>query len=154
MTKRKSKKVKITKHSTYYKWIEGVGANVKIYPCEHEKVDYKALQKLQDKTWKEMKKREEEVEELKQQLSNCLRMVKENNKWHNKRLERYARLYVGYKEKYKGLFTLREAAKKMGITEEDEKEATKDFNFEHETKTLESGKVVNQFLLKKKNTKH
>ena len=148
------KKRKINKNSTYYRWIEGVGANVKIYPCEHEKVNYKALQKLQDKTMKELKKADAEVEELKQQLSNCLRMVKENNKWHSKRLERYAKLYVAYKEKYKGLFTLREAAKKMGITEEDEKEATKDFNFEHETKTLESGKVVNQFLLKKKNTKH
>ena len=53
MTKRKFKKVKITENSTYYKWIEGVGANVKIYPCEHEKVNYKALQKLQDKTMKE-----------------------------------------------------------------------------------------------------
>ena len=145
MTKRKSKKVKITKDSTYYKWIEGVGANVKIYPCEHEKVDYKALQKLQDKTMKELKKADAEVERLQQQLSNCLRMVKENNKWHNKRLERYAKLYVAYKEKYKGLFTLREAAKKMGITEEDEAEATKDFEFKHKTKTLESGKVVNQF---------
>ena len=154
MTKRKSKKVKITENSTYYKWIEGVGGNVKIYPCEHEKVDYKALQKLQDKTMKELKKADAEVERLQQQLSNCLRMVKENNKWHNKRLERYAKLYVAYKEKYKGLFTLREAAKKMGITEEEEKEVSKDFDFKHETKTLESGKVVNQFLLKKKNTKH
>jgi len=154
MKKRKFKKVKITENSTYYKWIEGVGANVKIYPCEHEKVNYKALQKLQDKTMKELKKADAEVEELKQQLSNCLRMVKENNKWHSKRLERYAKLYVAYKEKYKGLFTLREAAKKMGITEEEEKEVSKDFDFKHETKTLESGKVVNQFLLKKKNTKH
>jgi len=100
MTIRKSKKVKITKNSTYYKWIEGVGANVKIYPCEHEKVDYKALQKLQDKTMKELKKADAEVERLQQQLSNCLRMLKDNNKWHNKRLERYAKLYVGYKKKH------------------------------------------------------
>ena len=41
----------------------------------------------------------------------------------------------------------------MGITEE-ETEAAKDFEFKHNTKTLESGKVVNQYLLKKKHTKH
>ena len=103
MTKRKSKKVKITKHSTYYKWIEGVGANVKIYPCEHEKVDYKALQKLQDKTMKELKKTDAEVERLKQQLSNCLRIVEDNNKWHHKRVARYAKEYIKFKKQYNDL---------------------------------------------------
>ena len=148
------KKRKINKNSTYYRWIEGVGANVKIYPCEHEKVDYKALQKLQEKTWEEFKKEEKKVEDLQVKLGECVEQLVLNNKYHEKRLERYAKLYVGYKEKYKGLFTLREAAKKMGITEEDEAEATKDFEFKHKTKTLESGKVVNQYLLKKKHTKH
>ena len=148
------KKRKINKNSTYYRWIEGVGANVKIYPCEHEKVDYKALQKLQENTWEELKKEEKKVEDLQVKLGECVEQLVLNNKYHEERLARYAKLYVGYKEKYKGLFTLREAAKKMGITEEDEAEATKDFEFKHKTKTLESGKVVNQFLLKKKNTKH
>jgi hypothetical protein len=150
----KKRKKKINKNSTYYRWIEDVGANVKIYPCEHEKIDYKALQKLQEKTMEELKKEEKKVEDLQVKLGECVEQLVLNNKYHEERLARYAKLYVGYKEKYKGLFTLREAAKKMGITEEDEAEATKDFEFKHKTKTLESGKVVNQFLLKKKNTKH
>jgi hypothetical protein len=52
------------------------------------------------------------------------------------------------------LFKLRDAAINMGITEEDEKEAAKDFEFKHKTKTLESGKTINQIILKKKHTKH
>ena len=154
MKKRKNRKVKITKNSTYYRWIEDAGANVKIYPCEHEKIDYKAVVALQDKTAEVLKKRDKDVEDLQVKLGECVEQLILNNKYHEKRLERYAKLYVGYKEKYKGLFTLREAAKKMGITEEDEKEVSKDFDFKHETKTLESGKVVNQYFLKKKNTKH
>jgi len=150
----KKRKKKINKNSTYYRWIEDLGANVKIYPCEHEKVDYKALEKLQGKTWEELKKEEKKVEDLQVKLGECVEQLVLNNKYHEERLARYAKLYVGYKEKYKGLFTLREAAKKMGITEEDEAEATKDFEFKHKTKTLESGKVVNQYLLKKKHTKH
>jgi hypothetical protein len=150
----KKRKKKINKNSTYYRWIEDLGANVKIYPCEHEKVDYKALEKLQEKTWEELKKEEKKVEDLQVKLGECVEQLVLNNKYHEERLARYAKLYVGYKEKYKGLFTLREAAKKMGITEEDEAEATKDFEFKHKTKTLESGKVVNQYLLKKKHTKH
>ena len=147
------KKRKINKNSTYYRWIEGVGANVKIYPCEHEKVDYKALQKLQENTWEELKKEEKKVEDLQVKLGECVEQLVLNNKYHEERTARYAKLYVSYKEKYKGLFTLREAAKKMGITEE-ETEAAKDFEFKHNTKILESGKVVNQHLLKKKHTKH
>jgi len=150
----KKRKKKINKNSTYYRWIEDLGANVKIYPCEHEKVDYKALEKLQEKTWEELKKEEKKVEDLQVKLGECVEQLVLNNKYHEERLARYAKLYVGYKEKYKGLFTLREAAKNMGITEEDEAEATKDFEFKHKTKTLESGKVVNQYLLKKKHTKH
>ena len=153
MKKRKNKKIKITKRSRYYQWIDDVRANVKIYPCEHQKINYKALQKLQEKTWEELKKEEKKVEELQIKLGECVEQLILNNKYHEERLARYAKLYVGYKEKYKGLFTLREAAKKMNITEE-EKEAAKDFEFKHKTKTLESGKVVNQYFLKKKNTKH
>ena len=103
MTKRKSKKVKITKHSTYYKWIEGVGANVKIYPCEHEKVDYKSLMRLNKKLEEELKKEENKVERLEQQLSNCLRMLEENNKWHHKRVARYAKEYIKFKKQYNDL---------------------------------------------------
>ena len=150
----KKRKKKINKNSTYYRWIEDVGANVKIYPCEHEKIDYKALQKLQEKTMEELKKEEKKVEDLQVKLGECVEQLVLNNKYHEERLARYAKLYVGYKEKYKGLFTLREAAKKMGITEEDEAEATKDFEFKHKTKTLETGKVINQYFLKKKHTKH
>ena len=152
MTK-KPKKIKITKRSTYYRWIEDAGANVKIYPCEHEKVDYKALQKLQDKTMEELKKRDKDVEDLQVKLGECVEQLVLNNKYHEERTARYAKLYVGYKNKYQSLFTLREAAIKMGVTDE-EVEAQKDFEFKHKTKTLETGKVINQYFLKKKHTKH
>ena len=41
----------------------------------------------------------------------------------------------------------------MGVTDE-EVEAQKDFEFKHKTKTLETGKIINQYFLKKKHTKH
>ena len=152
--KKKPKKIKITKRSTYYRWIEGVNANVKVYPCEHEKPDYKAVLALYEKTEEVLKKRDKDVEDLKVKLGECIEQLVLNNKYHEGRTARYAKLYVGYKKKYQGLFTLREAAIKMGITEEDEEEAAKDFEFKHKTKTLESGKTINQIILKKKHTKH
>ena len=156
MTKKpkKIKKTKITKRSRYYRFIESVGANVEVHPCEHEQVDYKALLALQDKTMEELKKRDKEVEELQVKLGECIERLILNNKDHEERIARYAKLYVGYKKKYQSLFTLREAALDMGITEEDEKEAAKDFEFKHKTKTLETGKIINQYFLKKKHTKH
>jgi len=152
MTK-KPKKIKITKNSTYYRWIEDLRANVKIYPCEHGKINYRALAALQDKTMEELKKRDKDVEDLQVKLGECVEQLVLNNKYHEERTARYAKLYVGYKNKYQSLFTLREAAIKMGITDE-EVEAQKDFEFKHKTKTLESGKVINNYFLKKKHTKH
>jgi hypothetical protein len=159
MTKKpkKIKKKKITKRSRYYRWIESVGADVKIYPCQHERPDYKAVVALQEKTMEELKKRDKEVEELQVKLGECIERLILNNKDHEERIARYAKLYVGYKKKYQGLFTLRDAAINMGITEEqieEEKEIAKDFEFKHKTKTLESGKTINQIILKKKHTKH
>jgi len=159
MTKKpkKIKKKKITKRSRYYRWIESVGADVKIYPCEHEQADYKAVLALQEKTIEELKKRDKEVEELQVKLGECIERLILNNKDHEERIARYAKLYVGYKKKYQGLFKLRDAAINMGITEEqveEEKEIAKDFEFKHKTKTLESGKTINQIILKKKHTKH
>ena len=155
MTKKpkKIKKIKITKRSRYYRWIEGVNANVKVYPCEHEKPDYKSVLALYEKTEEVLKKRDKDVEDLKVKLGECIEQLVLNNKYHEERTARYAKLYVGYKNKYQSLFTLREAAIKMGVTDE-EVEAQKDFEFKHKTKTLETGKVINQYFLKKKHTKH
>ena len=157
MKKRKNRKVKITKNSTYYRWVDAVGANVKIYPCDHYKVDYKALLKLQDKTTEELKKRDKDVEDLQVKLGEAVEQLVLNNHYHEQRLERYAKLYVGYKKKYYGLYKLRETYEKMEEKKpftEEEKEASKDFEFKHKTKTLETGKVINQYFLKKKHTKH
>ncbi len=154
---KKRKKIKITKRSRYYQWIDAVRANVKIYPCQHYRPDHKAVLALQEKTMEELKKRDKEVEELQVKLGECIERLILNNKDHEERIARYAKLYVGYKKKYQGLFTLRDAAINMGITEEqieEEKEIAKDFEFKHKTKTLESGKTINQIILKKKHTKH
>ena len=81
MTK-KTKKIKITKRSRYYRWIEDVGANVQIHPCEHYKVDYKSLQKLYDKTAEVLKKRDKDVEDLQVKLGGCVEQLVLNNKYH------------------------------------------------------------------------
>jgi len=160
---KKSKKVKITKRSRYYRWIEDVKANVKIYPCEHGNVDYRALVELQDKTMEEAKKIEKENEDLKVKLGECIEQVVLNNNSWEKKYERMAKLFIGYKRKYSSLFGLKEAAESMGIdtdnpetTKEDE-EFMKDYKFKQKETQLESGRIKSQFFLtkrKKKNGKH
>jgi len=155
---KKSKKTKITKRSTYYRWIEGVNANIKVYPCEHEKPDYKAVLALQEKTAEVLKKRDKDVENLQVKLGGCVEQLVLNNHYHEKRLARYAKLYVGYKRKYQGLYKLREMYEredeKNPFTEE-EKAAAKEFEgFKQKAVKLESGKVIHKFDIKKKKTAH
>ena len=158
---KKGKKTKITKNSTYYRWIEDVGGNVKIYPCEHDGVDYKALEKLYEKTEEELKKEEKKVEDLQVRLGECVEQIVLNNKYHEERTARYAKLYVAYKKRYQELFKLREVYERIDdehpFTKEEKAEsaaAAKDFEFKFKNKKLESGKSINYFHIKKKNTKH
>ena len=160
MTK-KPKKIKITKRSTYYRWIEGVNANVKVYPCEHEKPDYKAVLALYEKTEEVLKKRDKDVEDLKVKLGECIEQLVLNNKYHEGRTARYAKLYVGFKKRYQELFKLREVYERIDdeqpFTEEEKAasaDAAKDFEFKFKDKKLESGKDISHFHIKKKNTKH
>ena len=146
------------KRKNKYKWIECVGADVKIYPCEHEKADYKAVEILQKKTQDILEQRDKDVEELQVRLGECIEQLVLNNKYHEERLARYAKLYVGYKRKYKGLLKMRETYERMDeenpFTEE-EKEAAKEFGeFKQKAVKLESGKVIHKFNFKKKPTKH
>ena len=152
---------KITKNSTYYRWIDAVGANVKIYPCMHESPDYKAVVALQDKTAEVLKKRDKDVEDLKVKLGECIEQLVLNNKYHEERTARYAKLYVGYKKRYQELFKLREVYERLDdehpFTEEEKAAsaaAKKDFEFKFKDKKLESGKDISHFHIKKKNTKH
>ena len=156
---KKSKKVKITKKSTYYRWIEGLG-NIKIYPCEHEKVDYKALQVLSDKQHEEIKKLNQDKENLQVQLGECVEQTVLNNHSWEKKYDRLAKLYVGYKRKYFGLFGLKKTAESMGIdtdnpetTKEDE-EFMKDYKFKQKETQLESGRIKSQFFLTKRKKKN
>ena len=153
---KKGEKVKITKRSRYYRWIEDVRANVKIYPCQHGRINYQALQKLQEKTWEELKKAEKKVEDLQVQLGECVEQTILNNHSWSKKYERLAKLYVGYKRKYFGLFGLKKAAESMGIdtdnykaTKEDE-EFMKDYKFKQKETQLESGRIKSQFFLTKR----
>ena len=135
---------------------------VKVEYCDHERVSYKTLNALEEAHHKHCKTLDKEFADYRKMMDKVckkqLQMVKDNNKWHFERTARYAKLYVAYKRKYEGLFSLRETAIKMGITEEEckklEQDAELDFTFEHGTKQLESGNVVQQFYLKKNNTKH
>jgi len=155
---KKSKKVKITKRSRYYRWIEDVKANVKIYPCEHGMVDYRALVALQDKTMEEAKKIEKENEDLKVKLGECIEQVVLNNNSWEKKYERMAKLFIGYKRKYSSLFGLKEAAESMGIDtdnpSEEEVKAAKDYTFKQKETQLESGRIKSQFFLTKRKKKN
>ena len=153
-----SKKVKITKNSTYYRWIESVGANVKVYPCQHEKADYKSVQALADKQHEEIKLLNQDKEELQVRLGETIEQLVLNNKSWEKKYERMAKLYVGYKRKYSSLFGLKEAADSMGIDtdnpSEEEVKAAKDYTFKQKETKLESGRIKSEFFLTKKRTKH
>jgi len=137
---------------------------VKVEYCDHEKVSYKTLNALEEAHHKHCRTLDKEFADYRKMMhkvcKNQLQMVKENNIYHHKATARYAKLYIVYKRKYEGLFSLREAAIDMGITEEDckrlEQDAERDFTFkfEHDVKQLENGRIVQQFHLKKKNTKH
>jgi len=135
---------------------------IKVEYCDHEKVSYKTLNALEEAHHKHCKTLDKEFADYRKMMDkvckNQLQMVKDNNKHHHERTARYAKLYVAYKRKYEGLFSLRETAIKMGITEDEckklEKDAEQDFTFEHDVKQLENGRIVQQFHLKKNNTKH
>ena len=154
---KKDKKTKITKKSTYYKWIESVGANVKIYPCEHEKVDYKSLQVLSDKQHEEIKKLNQDIEDLQVKLGESVEQLVLNNNTWEKKYERMAKLFIGYKRKYSSLFGLKEAADSMGIDTdnptEEEVKAAKDYTFKQKETQLESGRIKSEFFLTKKKRK-
>ena len=77
-----------------------------------------------------------------------------NNKYHEERTARYAKLYAGFQRKYRGLYKLRELYEhedeKNPFTEE-EKAAAKEFEgFKQKAVKLESGKVIHKFDIKKK----
>ena len=147
---------KITKHSRYYRWIESVGGNVKVYPCEHEKADYKSVQALADKQHEEIKLLNQDKEDLQVKLGECVEQVVLNNNSWEKKYERMAKLYVGYKRKYASLFKLRETYEKMEEDKpftEEEKKAAKDYTFKQKETQLESGRIKSEFFLTKKKRK-
>ena len=157
---KKGKKTKITKNSTYYRWIEDVKANVKIYPCMHEQADYKSVQALSDKQHEEIKLLNQDKEELQVKLGETIEQLILNNKRWEEKYQRMAKVYVGYKRKYIGLFGMKEAAESMGIdtdnykaTEEDKK-FMKDYKFKQKETQLESGRIKSQFFLTKKRKKN
>ena len=149
---------KITKHSRYYRWIESVGGNVKVYPCEHEKADYKSVQALADKQLEEIKLLNQDKEELQVKLGECVEQLVLNNKSWEQKYERIAKLYIGYKRKYSSLFGLKEAADAMGIDtdnpSEEEIKAAKDYTFKQKETQFESGKIKSEFFLTKKRKKN
>ena len=136
---------KITKHSRYYQWIEDVKANVKIYPCEHEKADYKSVQALADKQLEEIKLLNRDKGDLQVRLGECVEQIVLNNNSWEKKYERMAKLFIGYKRKYNSLFGLKEAADSMGIDtdnpSEEEKKAAKEYTFKQKETQLESGRI-------------
>ena len=135
---------------------------IKVEYCCHNHVSYKTLNNLELAHHKHCRQLDKELADSKKNFDKVckmqLQMIKDNNEHHFERISRYAKLYIAYKRKYESLFTLREAAIDMGITEEDckklEKDAEQDFKFEHNVKQLESGNIVQEFHLKKNNTKH
>ena len=150
---KKGKKTKITKNSTYYRWIEDVKANVKIYPCMHEQADYKSVQALSDKQHEEIKLLNQDKEELQVKLGEAIEQLILNNKRWEEKYQRMAKLYIGFKRKYKTLFILRKEFDRQNeenpFTEEEMK-AAKDYTGKQKETQLESGRIKSQFFLTKR----
>lgn len=154
---KKKKKIKKDKYRYLEYFVDGKAIDLRVYPCQHHKPDYKAVLALQEKTAEVLKKRDKDVEDLQVKLGECVEQLVLNNHYHEERTARYAKLYIGFKRKYQGLYKMRELYEredeKNPFTEE-EKAAAKDFEFKHKNVKLESGKIVDKYFLKKKHTKH
>ena len=125
---------------------------------EHKKVSYRTLKKLADKQLEEIKLLNQDKEELQFRLGECVEQIILNNKSWEKKYERMAKLFIGYKRKYISLFKLKEVAESIGIDTDDlseeEVKAAKDYTFKQKETQLESGRIKSEFFLTKKRTKH
>ena len=155
---KKKTKIKKDKYKYLEYFVDGKAIDVRVYPCKHGTVDYKSLLALYEKAESVIKQRDKDVEDLQVKLGESVEQLVLNNHYHEKRLARYAKLYVGYKRKYQGLYKLRELYEredeKNPFTEE-EKAAAEEFEgFKQKAVKLESGKVIHKFDIKKKKTAH
>ena len=123
---------------------------------EHKMINYRTLHKLSKAQFEEIKLLNQDKEDLQVRLGECVEQVILNNNSWEKKYERMAKLYVGYKRKYASLFKLRETYEKMEEDKpftEEEKKAAKDYTFKQKETQLESGRIKSQFFLTKKKRK-
>ena len=123
---------------------------------EHEAVNYRTLQKLADAQFEEIKLLNQDKEELQVKLGESIEQLVLNNKSWEKKYERMAKLYIGFKRKYKTLFILRKEFDRQNeenpFTEEEMK-AAKDYTGKQKETQLESGRIKSEFFLTKKKKK-
>ena len=145
--------------------------------CQHDQVNYKSLEVINERLWERFKKDGNSLAELvtsNHKLSDALnkktrqmvtwqkagqrnsKLMTERDKEWEFRLEAVTKVALDWRRKYQGLYGLKESAEEMDIdtenhvaTEED-KQFIKDHNFEHTATQLESGRTKNIFNLKKK----
>ena len=115
-----------------------------------KKVSYKDLVKLNRKLFEELKYRTQEFNKL---HSHTLELQKTNNQFADYN-ERLVKDNFALTRAYDGLSQMRKMAEDLGINIEEhrwklpENEKNHDYQFKHETKLMESGKVKNVFKLK------
>tara|TARA_B100001971_G_C18143295_1_gene511599 strand:+ start:598 stop:1113 length:516 start_codon:yes stop_codon:yes gene_type:complete len=141
--------------------------------CEHDMVNYKALDKMNHACFKIIKRLTRDIDFKNHWLGKySLRCTEWQEAWDaehddryeaeadfKKRLEDAQKQITKYKQMYLGMKGLKQSAEAMGIDTENyvPTEADKKFQREHEYSEkhtqLESGKVSHSYLLKKKKKK-
>ena len=124
---------------------------------EHEMVNYKTLKKLADKQLEEIKLLNQDIDNLQVRLGETIEQLVLNNKSWEQKYGRMAKLYIGFKRKYKTLFILRKEFDRQNeirpFTEEEMK-AAKDYTVKQKETLLESGRTRSQFFLNKRKKKN
>ena len=136
---KKSKKIKVT-----------LAQRKKYGICEHDHVNYKTLEKLNRELFKRLKSKTEDFAKL---HAHTLELQETNNQFADYN-ERLVKDNFALTRAYDGLSQMGKMAQDLGINIEEHRwrlpENTKnhDYQFKHEAKLMESGKVKNVFKFK------
>ena len=136
---RKFKKTKIT-----------VANRKKFGICEHDHVNYKTLEKLNQELLRRLKSKTEDFDKL---YAHTLELQKTNNQFADYN-ERLVKDNFSLTRAYDGLSQMGKYAEQLGINIEDhrwrlpENKKNHDYQFKHDAKLMENGEVKNVFKFK------
>jgi len=166
-------KIKLTKPKQYSKK-ELDKLRKQTGACEHDQVNYKSLEIINERLWERFKKDGNSLAELVEsnhKLSDALnkktrqmvtwqkagqrnsRLMTERDKEWELRLEEVTKAAVNWRRKYEGLYGLKEFAESAGVHTDnveltDEEKKIKDsYSYDHTVTQLESGKLKQSIKL-------